>query len=175
MTFFDNYSFKKKNYALLVLIVLLLAVVYKRSIKTTLEIRTYRSELIDKVEKASFAVHDIQLVQQQINGLNSYLGQENNSVEKVQQGFLNFFARHTQQLTVYQLDEVLTYQHPDFSVKTHRIVLKGGFISTLKFIHQLETNFELARLIHVSFAFQKYPNDTDESLYTTILLQNYLR
>lgn len=175
MTFFDTYSYKKKNYALLVLMVLLLAVVYKRSINTTLEIRNYQKELDEKLLRASSAVQDIQFKQQQISALNSYLGEENNTVEKVQQGFLNFFARNANGVSVYQIDEVLTFKHPDFSIKTHRIVLKGGFNSTLRFIHALEKDFELARLINVSFDYLKYPNDEQEALYTTILLQNYLR
>lgn len=175
MTFFDTYSYKKKNYALLVLIILLLAVVYKRSISSSFEISAYKTELEDKLLRASSAINDIRLKQQQIAALNGYLGEENNSVEKVQQGFLNFFARRAKGVTVYQIDEVLTFKHPDFSIKTHRIILKGGFNSTLRFIHHLEKDFTLARLINVSFEYQKYPNDENESLYTTILLQNYLR
>lgn len=175
MTFFDKYSYKKKNYALLVLVILLFAVVYKRSIKTTLEIRNYRTELNEKLKRAASAVTDIRYKKQQITALNSYLGQENNTVEKVQQGFLNFFARKSHGLTVYQIDEVLTFKHPDFSIKTHRIVLKGGFNSALRFINVLEKDFQLARLINVSFDYQKYPNDEHEALYTTLLLQNYLR
>lgn len=175
MTFFETYSYKKKNYALLVLVILLLAVVYKRSIKTTLEIQQVRTELSEKLAKSQFVVSDIRNIQSQITGLNRHLGQENNTVEKVQQGFLNFFARKSNGLVVNQIDEVLTYQHPDFSIKTHRIVIKGGFINVLRFIYILEKDFDLARLINVSFDYQKYPNDEREALYTTLLLQNYLR
>lgn len=175
MTFFETYSYKKKNYALLVLVILLLAVVYKRSIKTTLEIQQVRTELSEKLDKSQFVVSDIRNIQSQIAGLNRHLGQENNTVEKVQQGFLNFFARKSNGLIVNQIDEVLTYQHPDFSIKTHRIVIKGGFINVLRFIYVLEKEFDLARLINVSFDYQKYPNDEREALYTTLLLQNYLR
>lgn len=175
MTFFETYSYKKKNYALLVLVILLLAVVYKRSIKTTLEIQQVKTELSEKLDKSQFVVSDIRNIQSQITGLNRHLGQENNTVEKVQQGFLNFFARKSNGLIVNQIDEVLTYQHPDFSIKTHRIVIKGGFINVLRFIYVLEKDFDLARLINVSFDYQKYPNDEREALYTTLLLQNYLR
>jgi hypothetical protein len=175
MTFFDTYSFKQKNYALLVLVVLLAGVVYKRSVKTTLEILDYKQELNEKLVKADYAVRDIQLIQQQIMGLNHYLGQENNTVEKVQQGFLNFFGRKSVNLAVYQIDEVLTFKHPDFSIKTHRIILKGGFIESLKFVNSLEKQFNLARLITVSYDYQKYPTDEKEALYTTLLLQNYVR
>lgn len=175
MTFFDSYSYKQKNYALLVLIVLLAAVVYKRSIKTTIELRNYKKELNEKLEKASFAAGDIRSKQLQITALNHYLGEENNTVEKVQQGFLNFFARQSSGITVYQIDEVQTFQHPDFSIKTHRIVLKGDFLNSLRFVYRLEKEFHLARLINISFHYIRYPNDDTEHLYTILLLQNYLR
>lgn len=109
------------EHALLVLVVLLLAVVYKRSVKTTLEVKKYKIELTEKLEKANYAIADIRLI------------------------------------------------------KTHRIVLKGGFIEALRFIYTLEKEFDFASLINVSFDYQKYPNDEREALYTTLLLQNYLR
>jgi hypothetical protein len=175
MTFFDSYSYQKKNYALLVLVVLLLAVIYKKAILKTQETLAYKSELKLKLDRAASAIPDIQMKQRHIASLNEYIGKENNTVEKVQQGFLNFFARKANGLSVYQIDEVQTYKHPDFAIKTHRIILKGGYTSALKFIHELESDFDLARLINVSFAYEKYPNDEKEDLYTTILLQNYLR
>jgi len=175
MTFFDKYSYKKKNYALLVLVVLLLAVVYKRSIIPTQELLAYRQELNTKVASAASVIQDIRSTQQQLKALNQYLGKENNTVEKVQQGFLNFFHQHAQQLSVHQIDEVHTYRHPDFTIKTHRIVLKGSYTSSLKFIYALETKFDLARVINISYEELKLSAEEKPGLYTTILLQNYIR
>jgi hypothetical protein len=175
MTFFDKYSYKQKNYALALLAVLLVAVSYKRAFSTTIETRQYRDELEEKVLMAQTASVDIRLCKAQINNLNRLLGKENITIEKVQQGFLNFFARYSERIAVYQIDEVLTYQHPDFSINTHRIVLRGDYLNTLKFIYRFEQDFDLARLINISFEYKKYMADSHEELYTTILIQNYLR
>lgn len=175
MTFFDGYSYKVKNRAMLVVAVLLIAVAYKRAFSVTLETRSYRQELEQKLERAEYANQDIRKEQLEIAQLNQYLGQENNSVEKVQQGFLNFFALKAKNILVHQIDEVLNYKHPDFEINTHSIVLKGDFVSTLVFIYAMEKDFPLAKLLNLHFEYKRTSNEQDEALYTTLLIQNYLR
>lgn len=175
MTFFDKYSYKQKNYALALLSVLLLAVAYKRSFSVTMETLTIRQELEDKVVRASSADQEIRLKYGEIATLNRYLGEENNTVEKVQQGFLNFFAKNAENISVYQIDEVLNFKHPDFEINTHRIVLKGDFINTLKFLYKLEKNFALAKILNIKFEYKRYSMEEDKDLYTVLLIQNYLR
>ena len=172
MTFFDKYTYKQKNYALLLLGVLLIAVAYKRSFKTTLETRAYKQEIEEKIRAAKYASQNIKSIQQALLQLNKVIGKENITIEKVQQGFLNFFARRSQHLTVYQIDEVLSYRHPDFTVLTHRVVLRGNFIDALKFIYALEKEFDQAKLLNVSFEYKKMNADQGEDLYTVLLLQN---
>ncbi len=175
MTFFDQYSFKQKNYALVVLTVLLVAASYKRAFKITIETLQYRKELNEKIVFSKNAINEIRVIQSEIVYFNKLLGKEDVTIEKVQQGFLNFLAINKTDLIVYQVDEVMTFQHPDFSINTHKIVLKGNFIQTLRFINKLEKDFDLAKLINVSFEFKKYNSEEKEDLYTTLLLQNYER
>jgi hypothetical protein len=175
MTFFDQYSYKQKNYALLILGVLLAAVSYKRAFKVTLETITAKQELEHKIEKARYAVKNIRETQKEISFLNKLLGKENVTIEKVQQTFLDFLDKNSKDVIVYQVDEVLTYKHPDFSINTHRVILKGKFIPTLQFLFQLEKEFDLAKLVSVNFEYKKFNSEEKEQLYTTILLQNYER
>jgi cellobiose phosphorylase len=175
MTFFEQYSYKQKNYALLLIAVLLVAVSYKRAFKITLETLGYKQELTQKIADAHHAVSSIRTTQRDIAYLNKLLGKENSTIEKVQQGFLDFLEKNSSNVIVYQVDEVLNYKHPDFSVNTHRIILKGGFLPTLRFLYTLEKHFDLAKLVNVSFEFKKYNSEEKEQLYTTLLLQNYER
>jgi hypothetical protein len=175
MTFFDKYSYKQKNYALVILSILLIAACYNRKFKTTIETLVFRTELTGKIESSKHAIVEIRQTQREIAYLNKLLGKEDITIEKVQQGFLNFVQTNSTSISVHQVDEVLTYQHPDFSINTHRIVLKGNFIPTLKFIYELETKFDLAKLVNVNFEFKKYSSEEKEQLYTTLLMQNYER
>ena len=175
MTFFDQYSYKQKNLALLILGVLLTAVAYKRSFKTTIETRDYISELRMKQQDAVSSQQAIRLLQVEIAGVNKLLGKENISIERVQQGFLNFFARNSSGLSVQQIEEVYTFDHPDFSINTFRIDLQGDFISQLHFIHRLEREFDEARLIHTRFEARKDLVSGKKHLISTLLLQNYVQ
>lgn len=175
MTFFDKYSYKQKNFALIVLAILLIAVSYKRVFKTTLDSVQYSQELQNKIEQSKNADSQIRDKYREIALLNKNIGKENVSVEKVQQGFLNFFADKANGLTVYSIDEVLVYQHPDYKINTHRIVLKGGYLNALKFIYNLEKDFSLGKVLNLTFEYRKASIEEEKDLYTTILLQNYLR
>lgn len=173
MTFFDTYSYRQKKYALLLLGVLLLAVCYKRSFKETLDLIQVKNELETKNIQAKTVVNDIYLIRKTISNLNKLIGKENVTVEKVQQGFLNFFALNANQLSVYQIDEVLSYEHPDFRILTHKIIIKGGFNASIDFLYKLEKQFDLAKVLNVTFNFIKINSSENEALYTELLLQNY--
>lgn len=175
MTFFDGYSYKVKNRAMIVLAVLLIAVAYKRAFSVTFETQGYRQELEQKLIRAESADQNIRTKQVEVAQLNRYLGQENNSVEKVQQGFLNFFAINAEGVLVHQIDQVLNFKHPDFAINTHCIILKGGFLETLRFLYVLEKDFTLAKVLNITFEFRKATNEDDPALFTTLLIQNYLR
>lgn len=175
MEFFDKYSYKQKNYALAILTVLIAAVVYKHKFSVAIETKAFQSELEEKIEQAKTADMDIRSRQLEIAQLNRLLGEEDNTVEKVQQGFLNFFAKNAHGLAVHEVSEVLNFQHPDFAINTHRIVIKGDYLKTLRFIYELEKRFTLAKVLNCTFEYKKYSSDDEKSLYTTLLIQNYLR
>jgi hypothetical protein len=175
MTLFDKYSYKQKNLALLVVGVLLFAAAYKRSFSTTLETRSYISELELKKAEAVSSQSTIRNLQMEIAAVNKMLGRENVSIEQVQQGFLNFFARKSSGLSVQQIEEVYTFDHPDFSINTFRIDIKGDYISQLRFINSLEKEFDDARLIHTHFETKKDLVSGKSDLISTLLLQNYVQ
>ena len=173
MTLFEKYSYRQKNFALLIIAVLLFAAAYKRSFKTTLDTLSYLSELDVKLATANHSQNETKQVQREINHINRLLGKEDVTIEQVQQGFLNFFASHSSGLIVHQMEEVYTFQHPDFIINTYRIDIKGDFISTLKFIYQFEKNFDDARLIHTQFELIQNSDNNRKELITTLLIQNY--
>lgn len=175
MTLFDKYSYKQKNLALLVLAVLLFAVAYKRSFRTTIETRAFIEELQLKKAAAESSQTAIQQLQLEIATVNRLLGRENVSIERVQQGFLNFFALKSHGLSVQQIEEVYTFDHPDFSINTFRIDIKGDYLSQLQFIHALEKDFDDARLIHTHFETKKDLVSGKSDLISTLLLQNYVQ
>jgi len=173
MTLFEKYSYRQKNFALLIIGVLLFAAAYKRSFKTTIDTLSYLSELDLKLVNAKHSQNETKEIQKEIHHINRLLGKEDVTIQQVQQGFLNFFAARSSGLIVHQMEEVYTFQHPDFIINTYRIDIKGDYLSTLKFIYQFEKNFEDARLIHTQFELIQNSESNRKELITTLLIQNY--
>lgn len=175
MTLFEKYSYKQKNFALLILAVLLFAAAYKRSFKNTIEARNYISELNQKIESGIQSSTIVLRERRSVQHLNKLLGNENSSLEKTQQSFLNFFARNANNITVQQIDEVYTFDHPDFQINTFKIELKSDFKAVLKFIYALELQFNDARIVHTVNEIKENPENGKNELITTLLLQNYVQ
>lgn len=175
MEFFNNYTYRQKNYALVILIVLLIASFYKRALITTISLSNYSEELTTQVAEGKNSDFKIKNELEAISNLNLLLGNEGNSVEKVQQGFLNFYASNSKGLAVQEVSKVLVYKHPDFQINTHKIILKGGFLNTLNFIYKIEKKFELAKVLKCKFELKRLGHENKKYLYTTLLIQNYMK
>ena len=76
MTFFDQYSFEKKNRALLVIIALIILVVYKKPISETLELVKIKNETSDKLLEIKNNDKRLRNLQNQLFQINQYLGIE---------------------------------------------------------------------------------------------------
>lgn len=177
MTFFENYSFKQKNYVLLLVIVLLLVVIYKRSFLTIKEIKIYDKELDRQLEMSLNAERNIRILKSELAVLDKIIGKENLAIEKVQQGFLNFFSEYDDKLKINRFSEVIKFQHPDFTIYTHEVEMEGDYKQAVHFIYNLEKEFKMARLINTSFSLRNSlgRNEQQQNLFIKLLMQNYSR
>ena len=66
MTFFEGYTYRQKNNALVVLVILLAAVAYKHSYLTTKDLLNEKDRLSFEEEKAKYADESIQLRQKEL-------------------------------------------------------------------------------------------------------------
>jgi hypothetical protein len=175
MNLFEKYSYKQKNLGLLIIFALLFVVSYKRSFKLTLETSAYLSELEITKKQAIMSQTDLLDLRKDIVQINKTIGKENVSIEQVQQSFLSFFENKSSNLVVNQIDEVFTFDHPDFKINTLKIDIRGNYIQLLRFIYHLENEFEEARLINSSFHIFTNGELNNKQLFCTLLLQNYAR
>lgn len=173
MTLFSTYSYKKKKFALLVVVALLGAASYKRSFSVTLDLLSLNQELINKQQEASTSVDRLKIKQNELLLINKIVGKENVPNEQVQQKFLSFFEASTTKLALVKIEEVYTYDHPDFTINTNAITFKGSFIPTVKFLYEMEQDFHFARIVSVHTNTVLNRSTQYDELHTTILLQNF--
>lgn len=175
MNLFAKYSFKQKKFALAVVFVLLAAAAYKRSFSVTLDLIGLNNELEEKKIEASTSVERLKTKQNELNLINRMVGKENVPNEQVQQRFLSFFEQESGGLSIEKIEEVYTYDHPDFTINTNAITLKGGFVQTTRFLYKLEKSFPYARLVSSTLRLTTNRILQKNELHTTILLQNFWR
>lgn len=175
MTFFDQYSFKIKNRALLFIIALILIVVYKRVIQETLELRKVNLEINKKLQLSTNSNYKIKSLQRDIFLINKYLGVESSKEKKTLQQFLAFLYDKNKQIEIENISDVIVFNHPDFKINSYKIALKSDFLNSLKFLYELETKFNYARVVSVAYEIKKTMHSDSEYLSTTLIIQNYSR
>lgn len=173
MTLFQKYTYRQKKLALVVVFVLLAAVAYKRSFSITLQQLSLNSELQIKRAEAETSIDRLKTKQNELKLINQIVGQENVPNEKVQQKFLSFFDEKSKNLSVERMEEVYTFDHPDYTINTNLITIKGDYINTVKFIYNLEKNFTFARIVSSNLQLKTNRILQKSELHTTILLQNF--
>jgi vacuolar-type H+-ATPase catalytic subunit A/Vma1 len=173
MTLFTKYSFRQKKLALVVVFVLLSAAAYKRSFSITLQQLDLNYELQIKRSEAETSVERLKTKQNELKLINQIVGQENVPNDKVQQKFLSFFEDNSQYLSVERMEEVYTFDHPDYTINTNLITFKGDYLSTIKFIYNLEKQFPFARIVSANLQLKTNRVSQKSELHTTILLQNF--
>lgn len=173
MTFFDQYSFKVKNRALLGLIGLMCLLLFKKVYYETLESRKVLSEIQTKIKANGNTNKTIRVLQRQLFSINKYLGVEEDNPKKTQQQFLLFFNDYSKNIEIESVSEVIVYNHPDFKINTFKIELKGTFKFLVQFIFALEMHFDFGRVVSTSFETRVNYQTNLKSLYSTIIIQNY--
>lgn len=173
MTLFQKYTYRQKKLALVVIFVLLAAAAYKRSFSITIQQLGLNSELLIKRAEAETSVDRLKTKQNELKLINQLVGQENVPNERVQQKFLSFFDAKTNNLSVERMEEVYTFDHPDYTINTNLITVKGDYLNTIKFLYDLEKQFSFARLVSANLQLKTNRVLQKNELHTTILLQNF--
>lgn len=173
MTLFQKYTYRQKKLALVVIFVLLAAAAYKRSFSITLQQLALNSELQIKRAEAETSIDRLKTKQNELKLINQIVGQENVPNERVQQKFLSFFDEKSNNLSVERMEEVYTFDHPDYTINTNLITIKGDYLNTVKFIYNLEKNFTFARIVSSNLQLKTNRTLQKSELHTTILLQNF--
>lgn len=173
MVLFEKYSYKQKKLALIIISILLCAVAYKRAFKVTLDLRKLNEELTIKSQEASTSTQRLSKKQIELKNINAVIGKENTPNDVVQQQFLLFIERMNSKLTVASIEEVYRFDHPDFIINTNVITIKGDYLSLVKFMYQLEKEFNFARLVSNHIYIKKNKKLKKDELFATLTLQNF--
>ncbi len=172
---FDRFTYRQKNYGLLVLVVLMFIVSYKRVFSLTLAVQTeIESQELRKAD-ATHAQTDLEMLQVQVMQLNKNIGKSDLEPDKVQQEILRTITAFSNENDV-MLDELQAthnYETVDFNIYSNLVAVKGTFNGLLSLAYYMENEFDYARLTNISIYKEKNLTTKKTALYANLLFQHY--
>jgi hypothetical protein len=172
---FDRFTYRQKNYALLVIFILLAMVSYKRSISLTLGAMS-ELENQERQKLSTLSVQDdIESLRIQIVQLNKNIGKSDIEPDLVNQQILSEISAFSKmnQVNLERLEETHSFKTVDFTIYSNLIAVEGSFNGILSLCYHMENKFEYARLTNVEFAKEVEQSTKNEKLYGKLLFQHY--
>ncbi len=172
---FDRFTYKQKNYGLLIMFVLMIMVSYKRSFSLTLNLRSEITNQETKKISATHAQSDLEILQIQITQLNKNIGKSDLEPDKVQQEILRTIAWFSDDndVNLKQLEETHNFETVDFNIYSNLVAVKGNFNGILSLAYYMENNFDYARLTNISVYKEQNRTTKKTELYGKLLFQHY--
>lgn len=170
---FENLSYKKKFYILIILAVLLGITAYQRSLTVTFETIKLFEQSEKKLEVIKNSEERIFSLKDEIEGIDNIIGKGSTNPDKVQQEILNQFPRKIVNAELVRLEEVHKSNDTYFNVYSNRLIISGSFNDLLKTTYYYEKSFDYSRIISAKFYLEKHPRTKRKILYQQIIFQNY--
>lgn len=172
---FDRFSYRQRNYGLLLLLVIMIMVSYKRSFVLTLNaLAEIESQEAQKISAAN-SQETIESLQVSILQLNKNIGKSDIEPDKVNQEILSTISEFskTNSVNLQSLEATHSFQTVDFTIFSNLISVEGNFNGILSLVHHMENHFEYARLTNVDLFTQTDITNKKTKLYAKLLFQHY--
>lgn len=172
---FDRFTYRQKNYGLLLMFVLMIMVSYKRSFVLTLN----AMDEIEQQEKQKTATvsaqSDLETLQIEIAQLNKNIGRSDIEPDKVNQEILSEISRFSKdhEVNLEALEETHSFKTVDFTIFSNLISVEGTFNGILSLVWHMENRFQYARLTNVDLYKEQDFTNKKTKLYANLLFQHY--
>jgi hypothetical protein len=169
---FENYSYKQKFYALVIIFIMLSITAYKRSFHTLFEVvseyRTLskRSDVIFKKTKNTGTLRN------DVDYLDKIIGKEGVTKEMVQQGIISFASTNSTNISINDLKAIHDFPEDDYHIITNQLDVTGNANNLLALAYNFEKNFNYSRMISLNFYTTK-KNNKSNVLHLNMIFQNY--
>lgn len=173
----ERFTYKQKNYGLLVVFLLLAMVSYKRSF--VLSINVNREITQQELQKKSIGRSDekLKLLHAEIERMNRNLGKTDQSSDKVRQELLKKISilQSAHAVRIESISNAHIFNSIDYKILTHEVLLEGSFRGLLGLINNLENNFTYARIINAKIYKSVTYGESKSKVYAKLLFQHYYK
>jgi hypothetical protein len=178
---FRNLTYKQKNRALLIAIVLLALVSYRMGLRNTIRVYAGINLLKEQLTLADNAPQKVAGLQARLAGMDQVLGRSQSEwtpSEKadtsVQQTLLGVVTAYCQKnhVALREFPKTIRKIQGEYQVETNFFVVEGGFIKLLELLYLLEQKNRVGKVASVNFITKKDYKTKALNLNAIIYVQN---
>lgn len=173
----NSFTYRQKNYALILIALLLFWASYKRSFSLTVNAKKELVELDNKLAGATDSYKEIEYIKEEVNSLTNIIGTESVRSDVIQQSILEQVTRLSDSLglKVESIDQIHSFKSSDYIIFSNLLVLEGDFNTLFKALNYLEREFKGSRICSLEYYTKKNLQLKKSKLYARVIFQNYSR
>ena len=168
---FQNYTYKKKFAALILVFCMLSVAAYKRSFVNLIEVYTENVNLEELSGSIKNKTNNIDELRIRVTQYDKFLGNQNVSNDVIQQEIIAFSTSH-KGISIHELETTHVFEKENYRILTNQLDVIGNANELLKLTYDFETKFSFSRVISMNF-YVKKKNNSSEELHLKIIFQNY--
>jgi hypothetical protein len=168
---FEQYTYKQKCIALVVIFLMLSYTAYKRSFKSLIEVYQENKELTKRSDEIASKSKNLDVLSMEIASYDKYLGNQNVERDVVQQEIIAFATQH-EGISINDLQAIHTFEGENYTIYTNQLDITGNINNLLKLGYDFETKFDYSRVVSTNYYTVK-KNNSNEVIHLKIVFQNY--
>ena len=169
---FDQYSYKFKLKALVLIFVLLSIAAYRRSFGPLINVIKENIELNQKRKSKNLGTINLNSLQQDIIHLNKLIGKGGYEKEKIQNEIIGFVSTYDKGVSLNHLKSIHEFSDESYYIYSYQLDLVGDVNGLLGILYQFEKAFSYSKVVSSTFYTLKQ-NTKKNTLHLSIIFQNY--
>lgn len=169
---FNQYTFKQKFTALLVLFVLLGITAYKRSFSQLIQTYKEHQQLSEKMNDFNSKSGKMDALVKDVALMDRVIGKAGASKEVIQQEIMRFASEKHPQVSISELQPIHVFSDDDYQIVTNQLDVTGNANQLIKLAYDFEKEFTFSRIVSMQYYTTKKNNKT-EVLHLKMIFQNY--
>ena len=169
---FNQYTYKQKFTALLVVFVMLSIAAYKRSFSQLFQTYKQYGQLKEQINDFNGKSRQLETLNRDVTLMNKVIGKGGESKETIQQEIMHFVSENHPGVSINELQPIHIFQDENYVVITNQLDVTGNANQLLKLAYDFEKQFTLSRIVSMKYYTTKKNNKAD-ILHLKLIFHNY--
>lgn len=169
---FNQYTYKQKFTALIVVFFMLSIAAYKRSFSQLIQTYSQYNQLNEKVNDFNSKSNQLESLSRDVALMNKVIGKGVETKETVQQEIMRFVSENHPKVSISDLQPIHSFQDENYIIVTNQLDATGNANQLLNLAYDFEKQFSLSRIVSMKYYTTKKNNKAD-ILHLKLIFHNY--